>query len=67
MSVDLDLDEDSDLIDALENSICAEYMEYLELLEGVGYYIPFVTTINYLTHAESKKALGIKTQTRFVN
>jgi hypothetical protein len=51
---------EDDFFEMIENSLCADFIEYLEVIENKGYYIPFITTINYLTHPSSKKSLGIK-------
>jgi len=47
---------EDEFFELLEYSLCSDFVEYLEIIEGKGYYIPFVTTINYLTHKASKAA-----------
>ncbi len=51
---------EDDFFDMLENGICSDFVEYLEIYEGKGYYIPFITTTSYLTHPASRKSLSIK-------
>lgn len=58
---------EDDFFDLLEYSLCADFVEYLELVEGKGYYIPFVTTINYLTHQSSKASLKLKDYSNLIN
>lgn len=42
-----------------EDSICSEYMEYLDTIDGKIYFIPFITTVDYLTHHETRKMFAI--------
>lgn len=49
---------EEDFFQLLDNGICSDFADYLELVDGKGYYIPFVTTINYLTHPTTKAAFG---------
>lgn len=58
---------EDEFFELLDESLCADFVEYLELLDGKGYYIPFVTTINYLTHPTSKSALKIKDYSKLKN
>ena len=47
-----------DVFDLPEDSICKEYLEYLDIIsDGSGYYIPFITTHNFLTHTEARKII----------
>lgn len=41
-----------------EDSICTKYKEYLDTIDGMVYFIPFITTIDYLTHYESKRVFA---------
>jgi hypothetical protein len=55
-----DIDE---YIYLMEDTICRDYIDYIDYIEtdnGIGYCIPFLTTINYLSHHESRKSLNIK-------
>lgn len=61
------LDEIERFIELMEKTLCSDFIDYMELYEGVGYYIPFITTINYLTHAESRKALKLKDLSKLKN
>ena len=58
---------DDEFFDLLDNSLCSQFTEYLELYEGLGYYIPFITTINYLTHPISKSTFKIKDYSKLIN
>jgi hypothetical protein len=51
---------EEDFFDMLDNGICSDFVDFLEIYEGKGYYIPFITTSSYLTHPASRKALNIK-------
>ena len=51
---------EDDFFDMLENGICSHFVEYLEIYEAKGYYIPFITTASYLSHPASRKSLSIK-------
>jgi hypothetical protein len=51
---------EDDFFEMLDNGLCAEFVEFLEIVEGKGYYIPFITTASYLTHPASRKSLNIK-------
>lgn len=47
-----------DTFDVPADSICQDYMEYLDVIsDGSGYYIPFITTVNFLTHTEARKLI----------
>lgn len=58
---------DDDFFEMLDKGLCSEFVEYLEIVEGKGYYIPFITTINYLTHPVSRNSLGIKDLSKLKN
>jgi hypothetical protein len=49
---------EEEFFELLDDGICSEFSDFLELLEGKGYYIPFVTTVNYLSHPTTKSAFG---------
>lgn len=51
----------------LEDTICADYIDYMELLEGVGLYIPFMTTNDYLSYPSARKILKIKDYYKLLN
>ena len=53
---------EEDFFDMLDKGVCSEFVDFLEIYEGKGYYIPFITTISYLTHHASRKALNIKNE-----
>lgn len=58
---------EEEFLDLMENSLCADFVEFLEIFEGKGYYIPFITTVNYLTHPSSKASLKIKDNSKLKN
>lgn len=58
---------EDEFFELLEYSLCSDFVEYLEIVEGKGYYIPFVTTINYLTHTASRSALKLKDLSKLKN
>jgi hypothetical protein len=58
---------DDDFFEMLDEGLCAEFVEYLEVTEGKGYYIPFITTMNYLTHPVSRNSLGVKDLSKLKN
>jgi hypothetical protein len=58
---------EDDFFEMIELSLCSDFIEYLEVLENKGYYIPFITTVNYLTHPVSRKAFKIKEYTNLKN
>jgi|LakMenE01Jun11ns_1017448.scaffolds.fasta_scaffold9683149_2 hypothetical protein len=58
---------EDDFFEMIEYSLCADFVEYLEIVEGKGFYIPFITTMNYLTHPSSKKSLGIQDYSNLSN
>lgn len=58
---------EDDFFELLEYSLCSDFVEYLEIVSEKGYYIPFVTTVNYLTHQSSRVALKIRDYTKLVN
>jgi hypothetical protein len=60
------MDED-DFFEMVEYSLCADFIEYLEIVEGKGFYIPFITTMNYLTHPSSRKSVAIKDYSKLSN
>ena len=49
---------EEDFFDMLEISLCSDYAEYLQVDVNVC-CIPFITTLNYLTHPASRKLLKI--------
>ena len=51
---------EDDFFDMLEYSLCADFVEFLEVIEGKGYYIPFISTINYLTHPVSRNTFNVR-------
>lgn len=54
-------------VSLLEGTICSDYIDYMEMLEDVGLYIPFMTTIDYLSHPLVRKTLGIKNYFKLLN
>lgn len=58
---------EDDFFEMLDKSLCSEFVDYLEIVEGKGYYIPFITTMNYLTHTVSRNSLGIKDLSKLKN
>lgn len=58
---------EDDFFEMLDKGLCAEFVDYLEIVEGKGYYIPFITTMNYLTHSVSRNSLAIKDLSKFKN
>ncbi|NDC29911.1 MAG: hypothetical protein EBZ58_03010 [Bacteroidetes bacterium] len=58
---------EKDFFDLLDEGLCSEFVDYLEIVEGMGYYIPFITTMNYLTHPTSKAAFKIKDYSKLKN
>jgi hypothetical protein len=58
---------EDDFFEMIELSLCSDFIEYLEVLENKGYYIPFITTINYLTHPVSRNVFKIKEYTNLKN
>jgi hypothetical protein len=60
-------DEIDQFIEMIEKTLCADFIEYMELVEGIGFYIPFITTVNYLSHPESRKHLKIKDYSKLLN
>lgn len=58
---------EDEFFELLEYSLCSDFVEYLEIFEGKGYYIPFVTTVNYLTHPSSRNAFNIVDYTKLIN
>jgi len=58
---------EDEFFELLEYSLCSDFVEYLEIVEGKGYYIPFITTINYLTHPSSKKLIKAQDYTNLIN
>lgn len=61
-------DEDLDLfLELMEQTSCSEYLDFIDLLEGIGFFIPFLTTIGYLSHPESRKNLKLKDYTKLKN
>lgn len=44
----------------IEKSLCCEFIKYTELIDGIGCYIPFITTIDYLSHIDSRKLMNIE-------
>lgn len=58
---------EEEFLDLMENTLCADFVEYLEINEGKGYYIPFITTTNYLSHPVSKSALKTKDYSKLKN
>lgn len=61
-------DEDLDaFLQMMEETLCADYLDYMEMIEGVGFYIPFITTLNYLTHPSSRKAIVLKDYSKLKN
>lgn len=63
----MDDDELDAFFEMMERSICGDFVEYMEFLDGIGCYIPFVTTVNYLTHPSSRKAFDIVDYTKLKN
>lgn len=51
---------EDEFFELLEYSLCSDFVDYLEIVEGKGYYIPFITTVNYLTHTATRNSLNIK-------
>lgn len=45
----------SEKFEVPEDSICTKYLDFLDTVDGIVYYIPLITTIDYLTYPESKK------------
>jgi hypothetical protein len=61
-------DDDLDaFLEMIEHTLCSDYLDYMEMIDGVGFYIPFITTLNYLTHPVSRKALKLKDYTKLKN
>lgn len=58
---------EEEFFELIEFSLCSEFAEYLEIYEGKGYYIPFITTVNYLTHPSSKAALNAVDYSKLLN
>ena len=61
------LDALDEFIELMQKTLCADFVDYLEIYEDSGYYIPFITTVNYLTHSESRKALKLKDLSKLKN
>ena len=59
--------KDEEFFQLLEEGLCSEFVEYLEVIEGLGYYIPFITTVNYLTYPTSRAAFNIKDYSKLKN
>ena len=51
----------------MENTVCSDYIDFMEFIDGLGCYIPFITTVNYLTHSETRKAFKLKDYTKLKN
>lgn len=50
---------EQDFFELLDTGLCSQFVEFLEIYEGKGYYIPFVTTSGYLSHTSSRNLLKL--------
>lgn len=58
---------EDEFFDLLDHGIISEFVEFLEIVTNKGYYIPFITTSNYLTHPTSRVSLKIKDYSSLIN
>jgi hypothetical protein len=58
---------EDEFLELMDNSLCSDFVDFLEVIENKGYYIPFITTVNYLTHSVSRSSLKIKDYSKLKN
>lgn len=58
---------EDEFLELIDNSLCSDFVDFLEVIENKGYYIPFITTVNYLTHSVSRSSLKIKDYSKLKN